>query len=488
MRLATATDVQIQQETVSLQTTLLNGARRVVSEAAVASITLGASFLVGSLLIIGTSGDPLGIVRKYGLSLRSLGLILHYPFNAYVNLFGGAFGAPDLSTTSVTIGQAVPLVFTGLAVAFAFRGGLFNIGAEGQLYAGAIAATWVGVSFTAAPGIILLPAILLASVLAGMVWGGIAGFLKAYRGAHEVITTIMLNWIAIYFTSALVEVEGPLNSVKAQGQATSDHIGAGGFLPILSWLGKDSTVDAGVYLALICVALFWFVVWRTSLGYEIRAVGLNPGAAAYGGIPVKQRVMLTMAIAGGLGGLAGGVHIADPNSSGVFQSAFSPGWGFDGIAVALLGKGSSIGIILSAILFGALRTGSQQMQVAGVSPHMTELLQGIIVLFIALDALARRLLSRRRSRAAQIDPAAILGGAGAARRQDAAQAWRGLMILAVVSASCSLIFDHILFGVLAFVLVAFFTLAQTRLTRGVIGVAIYSAVCLALGLAVNGYL
>lgn len=509
MAVATKPQQEQQQEHGAPGAFLAAVVQRLVAESAVASVTLGAAFLVGSLLLIVTAANPLHVVSRYGPTLHSLGLLLHYPFIAYDSLFSGAFGNPDAATTALTIGQAVPLVFTGLAVALAFRAGLFNIGAEGQLYVGAIAATWVGITFASAPAVILLPLVLLSSILAGMVWGGISGFLKAYRGAHEVITTIMLNWIAIYFTTALVTAQGPLNAPKAQGQATSEHIGSGGLLPAL---GANGSLNAGVYLAIIAVVLFWFLIWRTSLGYEIRAVGLNPAAAAYGGIPVRRRIVLAMAIAGGLGGLAGGVHIADPGA-GVFQSQFSPGWGFDGIAVALLGKGNPIGMILSAILFGALRTGSQNMQVVGVSPHMTELLQGIIIFFIALDALARKLLGRRRARAAAdestgalaampsspsantdanavIDATTIAGRVAPARgrRGGAADAWRGLLVLSVVSATCALLFVHVAFGVLALLLAAIFMSIAGRTSRGAIIITLYGVICLGVGLGVNPYL
>jgi len=501
------------EERVALGAVLAGAVQRVVAESAVAAVTLGAAFLAGSVLLIFTATNPLHVIGAYGPTLHSLGLLLHYPFIAYDSLFSGAFGAPDMATTALTIGQAVPLVFTGLAVAVAFRAGLFNIGAEGQLYVGAIVATWVGLTFASAPAVVLLPLVLLSSILAGMVWGGISGFLKAYRGAHEVITTIMLNWIAIYFTTALVTAQGPLNAAKAQGQATSEHIGSGGLLPTLG--NSSSSLNAGVYLAVVAVVLVWFLVSRTSLGYEIRAIGLNPGAAAYGGIPVRRRIVLAMAIAGGLGGLAGGVHIADPGA-GAFQSQFSPGWGFDGIAVALLGKGNPIGIILSAILFGALRTGSQNMQTVGVSPHMTELLQGIIIFFIALDALARKLLDWRRARAvvddssgaraaaspspiastdpnATIDATTVAGRAvpvapARGRRRGAADAWRGLLLLSIVSATCALLFTHVLFGALAILLAALFVAIQGRPSRGALLIALYGVVCLALGLGINPYL
>jgi general nucleoside transport system permease protein len=469
--------------------------QRLIAESAIAAITLGCAFLAGSLLIIGTSTDPFALIGAHGPTLYTLGHLLHYPFNAFVNLFTGAFGAPDLGTTSVTIGQAVPLVFTGLAVAFAYNAGLFNIGAEGQLYMGAITATLVGVTFASAPAFMLLPLILISSVLAGMVWGAIVGVLKAYRGAHEVISTIMLNWIAIYGTTALVTSPGPMNSVKAQGQAVSDHIGNGGFLPLQTWLGKDSTIDAGVYLAIAAALLYWFVTSRTSLGYEIRAVGLNPGAAAYGGIPVKRRLVIAMVIAGGLGGLAGGVHIADPNGNGVFQNGFSPGWGFDGIAVALLGKGNPVGMLLSAILFGALRTGGQSMQIAGVSPHMTELLQGIIVLFIALDVMVRKLLARKRRRALTVhaaesgSPSEAMAGRQPTSlpARDAAK-WRGLLVFSTLWATCAILFSHYFFGALALAFAVLYVASVRAVTRGAVVMIVYCVACTALGLSVDKYL
>lgn len=478
------------------QRALSQFAQRLVTEASVTAITLVAAFLIGGLLILCTTTDPLTIIKNHGFSLRTLGLLLHYPFNAYVNLFSGAFGAPDMATATVTFEQTVPLVFTGLAVAFAFRAGLFNIGAEGQLYMGAIAATWVGVSFPNLPGWILLPLVLLASIVAGAIWGGIAGFLKAYRGAHEVITTIMLNYTAIYLTTALVSLQGPLISPTAQGQATSSRIGDGGLLPVLAWLGKDSGLDAGAYLALAAVVIYWFVVWRTSLGYEIRAVGLNAGAAAYGGIPVSRRVVIAMAIAGALGGLAGGTHIAAP-SAGAFQSQFSPGWGFDGIAVALLGKGNPVGIILAAILFASLRTGSPGMQSVGVSPHITELLQGIIVLFVALDVVVRRQLVARRRRARLTAMADEKSGTGAPYSPSVAEVapgakaggtWDGLLVVSVAVAICSTLFVHTYLGALALILVAVYAALHRRLTRGTIIAAAVAVICLALGLAVNRYL
>ncbi len=467
-------------------------ARRLVTESAVTSITLGCAVLAGSLLIIATNANPFGVIGKHGLTLYALGQILNYPFNAFASLFTGALGAPDLSTVSATVDQAIPLVFTGLAVAFAFRGGLFNIGGEGQVFVGAIAAAWAGVTFASAPAVVLLPLVLLSSVLAGLVWGGIAGYLKAYRGAHEVISTIMLNWIAIYGTTSMVTIGGPMNSAKAQGQAVSEQIGDGGRLPLLSWLGSSSTIHAGIYLAIAAVVLYWLVISRTSLGYEIRAVGLNAGAAAYGGIPVKHRIVQAMAIAGALAGLAGGVAVSDPTGSGAFQfqSSSTPGWGFDGITIALLGKGNPIGIVLSALLIAGLHTGSNDMQSLGhVNAYMTQLLQGIIVLFVALDLVVRKLLARRRR---LVVVAGGNAGTDATAAETpvaaAAQAWRGLAVLSVVLATGSILFSHYAFSGIAFAFAALYIVSQRRPTRGVVLVLAYCVVCLALGMTINKYL
>jgi ABC-type uncharacterized transport system permease subunit len=279
-----------------------------------------------------------------------------------------------------------------------------------------------------------------------------------------------------------------MNSSKAQGQAVSDQIGSGGRLPMLSWLGSSSTVHAGVYLALAAVAIYWFTTSRTSIGYEIRAVGLNAGAAAYGGIPVKRRIVLAMAVAGAVAGLAGGIAVADPNGSGAFQfqASSTPGWGFDGITVALLGKGNPIGIVVSALLIAGLSTGSNLMQSSGhVNAYMTQLLQGIIVLFVALDIVVRRLLARRRRVAVTArDQAGLPARAGPA----GAQAWRGLAVLATVCATCSVVFSHYFFFGVALALGLLYVVSQRRPTRGAVAVIVYCALCLALGLAINKYL
>jgi simple sugar transport system permease protein len=348
------------------------------------------AFLVGGLIVVGTGGNPL---------------------NAYSGLLCGGFGiacangentALQLSTTIVFF---IPLIMTGVAVALPFRAGLFNIGAEGQLLAGSVACTVIGVKFSTLPAPILLPMVLVGGTLAGALWAGIAGVLKATIGAHEVVTTIMLNYVAQWLVRFLI-VGGPLQ--LPHGFSVSSPIGAGARLP--TFLPNDNSLiifglPAGVYrvhtgllIALAALALFAFLLWRTSLGYEIRAVGQSQRAARYAGINVPRTIIVTMLIAGAFSGLAGAIQIAgvDHNLSDKF---FNDTTGFDAIAVALLGLGSAVGILLAAILFGALHAGGSVMQAdAGISSSLVQILQALILFSIAANFL--RVLSGRFRRKA----------------------------------------------------------------------------------------
>ncbi len=337
------------------------------------------AFLVGGLIVAATGGDP---------------------FSAYTGLLCGGFGvacangentALQISTTIVFF---TPLIMTGVAVALPFRAGLFNIGAEGQLLAGSVACTVIGVKFSSLPAPILLPMVLVGGTLAGALWAGIAGVLKATVGAHEVVTTIMLNYVAQWLVRYLI-VGGPLQ--LPNGFSVSSPIGAGARLP--TFLPNDNNLfifglPAGVYrvhtgllIALAALALFAFFLWRTSLGYEIRAVGQSQRAARYAGINVPRTIIVTMLIAGAFSGLAGAIEIAgvDHNLSDKF---FNDTTGFDAIAVALLGLGSAVGILLASILFGALHAGGSVMQAdAGISSSLVQVLQALILFSIAANFL-----------------------------------------------------------------------------------------------------
>jgi simple sugar transport system permease protein len=317
----------------------------------------------------------------------------HDPFEAYAALLLGAFGSPyDISETLVI---AVPLTLAGLSVAVAFRTGLFNIGAQGQLLVGALAAGAVGARFADLPGVLLLPLTLAGGVLAGAGYGAIAGYLKATRGVNEVITTIMQNYIVVFVMHWLLQ-NGPMSAPNALGTPASAPIGAGAILPIVipNEIVPLSRLHAGILLAIAAVVLFWFLLWRTSLGYELRAVGLGARAAAQAGIDPRRRIVLVMAIAGGFAGLAGMIQV-----SGVFHrvfDGFSAGFGFDAIAVALLGKNSPVGVALAGLLFAAFARGGTIMQSnAGISSHLVEVVEAIVLFVIAAEAIVRAIADRR---------------------------------------------------------------------------------------------
>jgi ABC-type uncharacterized transport system permease subunit len=317
------------------------------------------------------------------------------PLQAYSALLLGAFGSPYDITETLVI--AVPLTLAGLSVAVAFRTGLFNIGAQGQLLVGALAAGWTGSQFPDLPGVILLPLTLVSGVVGGGLYGAIAGWLKATRGVNEVITTIMQNYTVIFVMHWLLQ-DGPMSAPNALGTPASSPIGAGAILPIIvpDSIVHLSRLHAGVLLAIVAVVVFWFLLWRTSLGYELRAVGLGARAAAQAGIDPKRRMVMVMAIAGGFAGLAGMIQV-----SGLFHrvyDGFSSGFGFDAIAVALLGKNSPVGVTLAALLFAAFQRGGTLMQSnAGISSHLVEIVEAIVLFVIAAETIVRAIAVRLRT-------------------------------------------------------------------------------------------
>lgn len=307
------------------------------------------------------------------------------PIEAYAALFKGAFGSPV--AIQRTLEKATPLIFSGLAVAFAFKAGLFNIGAQGQLLLGAIAAAYVGYRITGLPFIIHAPLALLAGGLAGALYGMIPGALKVYTGAHEVIVTIMLNYIAINLTDYLAD--GPWKD-RSPGNivARTPAIQPSAEIPIIG------NVPFGFILALIAAVVVWWILWRTTLGYEIRTVGLSATAAKYAGIQVARTIILAMAISGFLAGIGGAVETQ--GIVGRFQPGFNAGLGFDGITVALLGKTNPFGVIPAAIILGAMRAGSSQMQFsAGVAKEITDVITAFILFFVAADAIIKPLLRQK---------------------------------------------------------------------------------------------
>ncbi len=322
------------------------------------------------------------------------------PLAAYGGLLDGALGSKR--AIARTILNSVPFVFGGLSVAFAFKGGLFNIGGEGQLFMGAVAAAWVGVAGTGLPSWLHIFLSLLAGFVAGAIWGGIPGTLKAFTGAHEVITTIMFNFIGIVFAGWLVSKGGqgqkpgplvdpdPLNIVPR----TAD-IAESARLPLLEW-GREP-MHLGIVLAIVAAIVIWWLVWKTPFGFGLRMVGLNPSAARYAGVNVARNTILTMAIAGGLAGLAGTVETLGRNY--YFAPNFNVGYGFDSIAIALLGRNHPVGVVLSALLFGVMDAGSTRMQLrAHVPSEIIKVVQALILAFVAANEIIRYIYRIRRER------------------------------------------------------------------------------------------
>jgi simple sugar transport system permease protein len=275
-------------------------------------------------------------------------------------------------------------------VALGFKCGLFNIGVDGLLAMGAMFAGIAGYAITGLPLIIHLPLALLAGILGGAVWGAIPGFLRARTGAHEVITTIMLNYVAIRLTDYLIK--GPFRDRTSSAPRTP-FIQPSAELPYL--FGADYRLHAGFILALIMVGVIWWLLNKTTIGFEIRTVGANPDAAQYAGMSITRNFVLAMALSGGLAGLAGASTVLGLEHN--LKASFSAGYGFDSIAIALLAKSNPIGIIPAAIFWGALRNGAGLMQLqSGISISLINIIQALVIVFVAADQIVRWLFRIRR--------------------------------------------------------------------------------------------
>ena len=312
------------------------------------------------------------------------------PIKAYGALYQGALGSP--AAIANTIGKSIPYMIAGLAVALGFKSGLFNIGAEGQIYAGGVLAIFLGYSLTGLPAIIHIPIVLLGGLVGGMIWGAIPGFLRAKLGAHEVINTIMLNFVAALLTDWLVNSKDPRILLDpAASVPRTPYIAPSATLPTLL---PGTTLHAGIFIALALVVLIWWLLYKTTIGFELRTVGTNPDAARYAGINVARNIILAMALSGGLAGIAGATQLMGSSKSlapGLFL-----GMGFDSIAVALLAKSSPLGMIPAALLWGGLLNGAGLMQArAGLATDLIKIIQALIIMFIAADQIIRRLYRLR---------------------------------------------------------------------------------------------
>jgi general nucleoside transport system permease protein len=336
-------------------------------------VALVLAVLVGSLFIY--AADL--IANKGALNFAK-------PLTAYAALFKGSLlGFDPIVTTLVS---ATPLVFGGLAVALGFKAGLFNIGVQGQLLMGVLGSVAVGVALAEQPVVIAAPVAFIAGTLAGAAFGFVPGFLKAVSGAHEVVTTIMLNYVAANILAAFVA--GPLRVPKAPAPVTFDVGHAA--LPI--FLGKNGHI--GIIVAAIAVVAVWWLLYRTTRGFEIRTAGANPDAARYAGMRPRRLVILTMTLSGALAGMAGAGELLGVTH--LTQTSFATAVGFDAIAVALLARSNPIAVVPAAILFGAMRAGAGQMQIEARTPReLVDVLQSVILLVIvALPVIARALGGR----------------------------------------------------------------------------------------------
>jgi simple sugar transport system permease protein len=322
------------------------------------------SFAIGAVIVLATGNNPL---------------------SAYAALLRGAAGSPE--ALGRTLLNATPLVFTGLAVAVAFRAGLFNIGGEGQLFIGAITAAWLGVALSSLGPFTMYP-VLLACAVAGLLWGAIPGVLKAYFGAHEVITTIMLNVIAINLVTYVA-----LNPLRGEGliPGTAD-IDLIARIPFIGFgLGR---ANWGFFFALLAALVAYLLLWRTRLGFQIRAVGLSPGAANYAGMGIGRNTVLALAIGGAFAAVGGGVEVL--GVYGKVSIPFVTNLGFNGIGVALLGRNHPVGVVLGALLFGGLASGAQEMQFATDVPlQLANVLLAIILLLVTATKLVELIIGKR---------------------------------------------------------------------------------------------
>jgi simple sugar transport system permease protein len=368
------------------------------------------AMIIGAILIIISDADVLAtfsyLTARPSDALTGSWTVVS---EAYANLFKGAIFDPEATTfgaaitpISETLTYAAPLVFTGLSVALAFRGGLFNIGGQGQAVIGCVTAAIAGFALPL-PIVVHVLVALLAGLLGGALWGFIPGILKARTGAHEVITTIMLNYTAGLFLTWLILQQGIQDPGRSDAISKTVDSSAQ-----LASFGGAMRVNLGIVLAVLVTAAMAWLLNRSAFGFELRAVGANPAAARTAGISVARTYTLLMVVAGGLAGLGGATQVL--GTAHALTPAVAGNIGFDGLLVALLGRNRPWGTLLAAILFGALRAGGNRMQsFSGISLELVTVLQALIVIFIAAPALVKTIFQLRAARAARLGTSVAKG-------------------------------------------------------------------------------
>jgi simple sugar transport system permease protein len=355
-------------------------------------ITTVIAFLAGGLIVLATGHNP---VTTYTSIFNGTGLNWLFPW------VGGATRTTAASNLQQTLLTATPLILVGLAVAFAFRAGMFNIGGQGQYTVGGIAAVWVGSSFSGMEPVLHIAFAIVAAALAGAAWAGIAGVLKAATGANEVISTIMLNWIAIWLGVYCFQLGGPLQSPHQPNTPVSSNVVSGAKLPVFWGSSSLQGLDVGIFIALALAVVFAIVIKRTRFGYEARTVGFNPEAARYAGINVGRTWIRVMLVCGAFAGVAASLDILGWKFSLFTNDIQASQVGFYGIAVALLGRNTAGGTVAAAILFGALLTGTSDRNISlSIDPtlvqYLTFMIEGIIIILVSTDVITLRLLKGGR--------------------------------------------------------------------------------------------
>jgi ABC-type uncharacterized transport system permease subunit len=365
------------------------------------------AFLAGGLVVLATGHNAFEVYKGiwngtglewfYRVGSNEVGL----PFSDATVWFPWDPASRAAENLQQTLLITATLILTGLAVAFAFRCGLFNIGGQGQYFAGAYMAIWIGSSFAGMNSFAHIVLALVGAGLAGAAFAGIAGLLKATVGAHEVITTIMLNFVALYTGLYLFGQGGPLQNTEQVFSPTSNEVVDGARLPVFWGDPLLQGLHVGLFVALAALVAFWIIINRTTLGYEVRAVGFSPEAARYGGISVARNYFLAMAIAGVFAGLAGAIDMLGWRFSIGFSDIQSSTIGFVGIAVALLGRNTALGVGLAALLFGALVNGTatrnippEAFDIPEQAGNLSLTIQALVLLFIGADILILYLWSR----------------------------------------------------------------------------------------------
>ena len=356
-------------------------------------ITALLAFFIGGLVMLVTGKDPIAV---YEAIWKGTGLQWIFPWTTGADR---DLAAANLQQTLII---TTPLILTGLAVAFAFRAGLFNIGGQGQYIVGSVVAVWVGSSFADMPGFLHILLAIVAACAAGAFWAGIAGFLKAATGAHEVISTIMLNWIAVWVGVWLFSLGGPLQNEAQKSIPVSEDVVEGAKLPVFWGDPILQGLHIGIFIALFAVIVFWILLNRSTIGFEVRAVGFNPEAARYSGMNVGKNYILVMAVCGLFAGLAGSLDVLGWQFRIATNDIQIANFGFIGIAVALLGRNTAVGTVAAALLFGALISGTSQRNLdptifePSLAENLTFIIQGLVILIVSADVLVLGMIARAR--------------------------------------------------------------------------------------------